>query len=140
MNLLESYEAKNLVFGVVNGRFNIANAPKSLRAELLASADALRLAWLRREWQRYLAERPLPTDDPRPDLAVDHGRWAAVLPLAHGHSQELFEVLHGLRCLGACIVNGKLGCGEMTAEEYGGYRALLMPHAALLAGVLRGAQ
>lgn len=138
MRTLEDWEAFGVRFEMRDGGDFTVHRPVGLAAtELRASADALRSAYLAREWRRYLAERPLPTDDPRADLA-DHAKWAAVLPLAHGHNSELFEVLHGLRCLGAQIIGGRLGCGEMTPAEYGGYRALLMPHGAMVAEVLRG--
>ena len=41
--------------------------------------------------------------------------------------------------VGAQIVGGRLGCGEMTPAEYSGYRALLVPHGAMVAEVLRAA-
>jgi hypothetical protein len=136
MKTLEAWEALGVRFSVVEGSFTVAH-PRGMAVEDLHSdAEALKGNWLAREWQRHLAERPLPTDDPRADL-TDHAKWAAVLPLAHGLNAELFEVLHGLRCLGAQIVGGRLGCGEMTPAEYSGYRALLVPHGAMVAEVLR---
>ncbi len=139
MRTLEDWEAFGVRFEMRDGGDFTVHKPAGLAAtELRADADALRSDYLAREWRRHLAERPLPTDDPRGDLA-DHTKWAAVLPLAHGHNSELFEVLHGLRCLGAQIAQQRLVRGEMTAEEYGGYRALLMPHGAIVAEVLRGA-
>lgn len=139
MRTLESWEALGVRFRVVEGSFTVAHPRGMAVDDLHSDAEALKAAWLAREWQRYLAARPLPTDDPRSDLTADHAKWAAVLPLAHGLSAELFDVLHGLRCLGAGIVQGKLGCGEMTPAEYSGYRALLVPHGAMVAEVLRAA-
>jgi len=140
MRTLEAWELLGVRLSVADGSFTVAH-PRGMAVEDLHNdAESLKGAWLAREWQRYLAARPLPTDDPRADLAADHAKWAAVLPLAHGLNAEVFEILHGLRCLGAGIVQGKLGCGEMTAAEYSGYRALLMPHGAMVAEVLRGAK
>jgi hypothetical protein len=139
MKTLEAWEALGVRFSVAEGSFTVAHPRGMAVEELRSKVEVMKAAWLAREWQRHLAERPLPTDDPRADLAADHAKWAAVLPLAHGLSAELFEVLHGLRCLGAGIVQGKLGCGEMTAAEYSGYRALLVPHGAMVAEVLRAA-
>lgn len=94
------------------------------------------------EWQRYLSERPLPTDDPRPELHADHALWATLLPLAHGGcSWEVFGILQGLRCMGAGLVerNGRveLWRGKMAQAEYDADRAqYLAPNAAEVVAVL----
>jgi len=97
-------------------------------------------------WEQYLAERPLPTDDPRPDIWVDHSLWAALLPLAHGHGpDELFGALLGLRCLGAGLakLGGRLQLvhGAIASRAYQADREIyLMPHAQQLVMILEQAQ
>lgn len=41
--------------------------------------------------------------DPRPDLTKDHDLWKKVLFAAERFNQNLYGVLHGLRC-GGCIL------------------------------------
>jgi hypothetical protein len=47
--------------------------------------------------------------DPRPDLAEDSELWLWLLVEADTISGKLFEVLHGFRCGGARIRQGKTG-------------------------------
>ncbi len=61
--------------------------------------------------------------DPRPDLEVDHGYWVALLTSAKLKSQDVFGVLHGLRCGGAGLVRDRITGlrivpGEWVAGRY----------------------
>jgi len=98
---------------------------------------------LLKQWQQYLAERPLPTADPRPDLHMDHALWQALLSRAHGGAihgagpDNLFWALQGLRCCGASLVwidkHLYLKRGQMSQAEYDQARErYLMPHAQTL--------
>lgn len=93
-------------------------------------------------WHLFLSERPLPTDDPRPDLSHDSALWAALLALAHGNdNDELLGNLNGLRCMGAGLTmhNGRveLWHRRMSQAEYDADRAkYLVPHAAELVKLL----
>jgi len=90
------------------------------------------------QWRLFLFERPLPTDDPRPDLATDSRLWWSLLNLAWGHDHELWASLHGLRCMGARLEMHErrlvLARGSyITTEEYAAWRAeYLLPKAELL--------
>lgn len=50
------------------------------------------------------------TEDPRPDLQEDHQLWTRLLTLAmKKHGEELAGVLHGFRCGGTRLRQGKHG-------------------------------
>lgn len=81
----------------------------------------------------------LPTDDPRPDLLADSRLWWSLLNLAWGHDHDLWAALHGLRCMGACIIEGgRLVRGSyITTDEYVAWRAeYLLPKAELLQSLI----
>jgi hypothetical protein len=93
-------------------------------------------------WASFLASRPLPTADPRPELVADHALWAELLPLAHGGCcGEVFWTLQGLRCMGAGLSarHGRveLWRGKMSEAEYSADRAeYLVPNGAEIKEVL----
>lgn len=65
--------------------------------------------------------------DPRPDLDQDHGYWVALLTLAKRKSQDVFGILHGLRCGGAGLQKDRISGlrivpGEWQAVEYDEYK------------------
>ena len=154
---LERLEAAGVTFVSKDGRFGAAapteaakTALKSLSVEERAD---LKSAWCACEWQTYLAERPLPVHDPRPDIVSDHQEWTALLHLAYAEERELWGALHGLRSMGARLVplQGRLTLtpgerlparGQMleqglSREEYAQARAQwLVPHTALLGALL----
>jgi hypothetical protein len=94
-----------------------------------------------RDYAAWLAERPLPTDDPRPDLGDDSDLWAQLLKLAWSNApHELWGTLHGLRCLGARLVSAdeaaygqtplRIVAGDIAPVEYARLRErYLMPYA-----------
>ncbi|NLT74671.1 MAG: hypothetical protein GXX94_10865 [Chloroflexi bacterium] len=99
---------------------------------------------MRAGWDRYLANRPGPTEDPRSDLADDSARWSALLTAAHADPEdpECWGVLHGLRCLGARLEvagNGlRITPGEIAPDEYAALRErYLVPIAARVTRLLR---
>jgi hypothetical protein len=122
-----------------DGRVALSKPPTALPEEVIAAIkadpDALRTAYLERQWLRYLATRPLRTDDPRPDIAGDSTLWSLLLNRVDGMGNTaLREALHCLRCLGARLVrvDGALRLvrgDELSAEEYAAYREdWLVPH------------
>lgn len=65
--------------------------------------------------------------DPRPDLESDHGWWVALLTAAKTYNEEIFGILHCLRCGGAGLKrNARSGLrilpGEWDAEAYNKFR------------------
>ncbi len=82
------------------------------------------------------------TCDPRPELP-DTSLWEGVLALTYeidgGNTNGLFGALHGLRCLGAQLVETDAGIGLVAGERSGEFAALqaayLAPHAAALTAV-----
>jgi|SRR5690606_8310573 len=55
-------------------------------------------------------KRPSYTVDPRPDLTEDHEAWNRLLQLAlDKHGEDLAGVLHGFRCGGTRLRQGKRG-------------------------------
>lgn len=65
--------------------------------------------------------------DPRPDLEKDHGYWVELLTLAKAENQNIFGILHGLRCGGANLVGDRITGlriipGEWDANSYAEYR------------------
>jgi hypothetical protein len=142
------YPRQPKVFGTAKDRHKtqMMNRRSMAHSSALGSGGPMDTQQLLAEWQQYLTERPLPTDDPRPDIWVDHNLWATLLPLAHGHGpEELFGALHGLRCLGAGLA--KLGGrvqlthGAIDPRDYQADREkYLIPHAQQLVMILEQAQ
>lgn len=68
--------------------------------------------------------------DPRPDLEKDHGYWVALLLAAKQRGrddQDVFGILHGLRCGGAGLVRDRrtglrIVSGEWEQAKYVEYR------------------
>ncbi len=66
--------------------------------------------------------------DPRPDLFADHAEWAAILDMAHQEGDEIWGILHGLRCGGAKLsAHATYGLvierGEWGEEAYKAHKA-----------------
>jgi hypothetical protein len=136
--LLAALEAAGAEFELLDGDIRVTVASKALTPEMrqaLQDKGPLRAAYLEREWLRYLATRPLRTDDPRPDIAGDSTLWSLLLNRIDGMGNTaLREALHCLRCLGARLVriDGALRLvrgDELSAEEHAAYREdWLVPH------------
>ena len=61
--------------------------------------------------------------DPRPDLFADHAEWVAILDLAHAEGDDVWGILHSLRCGGAKLSpSAKYGLilepGDWKPEDY----------------------
>ena len=60
-------------------------------------------------------------EDPRPDLATDHDLWQIVLELARETSDQVYGVLHGLRCGGTTLFwrqDGKLHLDYQSVLDF----------------------
>jgi hypothetical protein len=81
--------------------------------------------------------------DPRPDLEADHVLWVALLTTARERGEELFGILHCLRCGGAHLERDKdfgmlIRPGEWEKTEYEAFRAKhLAPRKAEVVEALR---
>ena len=89
-----------------------------------------------------------PLTDPRPDLAEDSALWVRFLDLAGEKDKQLAGTLHGFRCQGTRIVQGKKGYllrpgldptkGWKNRQEYEKERdKWLMPHISVIAELLK---
>ena len=89
-----------------------------------------------------------PLTDPRPDLAEDSELWTRFLHLAEDENKKLTGALHGFRCQGTRIVQGKKGYllrpeldpskGWKSRQEYEKERdKWLMPHIDVIAELLK---
>lgn len=89
-----------------------------------------------------------PVTDPRPDLAEDSALWVRFLELAGEKDKQLAWTLHGFRCQGTRIVQGKKGYllrpeldptkGWKNRQEYEKERdRWLMPHIDVIAELLK---
>ena len=91
---------------------------------------------------------PRPLVDPRPDLVEDSELWTRFLHLAEDENKKLTGALHGFRCQGTRIVQGKKGYllrpeldpskGWKSRQEYEKERdKWLMPHIDVIAELLK---
>lgn len=65
--------------------------------------------------------------DPRPDLESDHGWWVALLTAAKTYNEEIFGILHCLRCGGAGLQRSTLSGlrivpGQWELDSYAEFR------------------
>ena len=83
--------------------------------------------------------------DPRPDLFSDHSEWVAILDLAAAEGDNIWSVLHALRCGGAVLSpSPKFGLvlepGEWKPDDYAKTKAEeLTPRGPQVLGLLQSA-
>lgn len=94
------------------------------------------------------APEPRPMTDPRPDLAEDSALWVRFLELAGEKDKQLAWTLHGFRCQGTRLRQGRSGYvlrpeldptkGWTSRQEYEKERdRWLMPHISVIAELLK---